>query len=131
MTTYTEEGCPFKSGGCTYPEHNHQSEPSLNSPLINKLVKDVAAIDTSRDMRSEPNTELKVYHTICEDGYRRELVAKDDVETLIAQKVAEAEHKQSQMILKKWQSFPSDGDLTNWLYDLVKTKKRQLKADKE
>lgn len=78
----------------------------------------------------EPNTELKVYHTICEDGYRRELVAKDDVETLIAQKVAEAEHKQSQMILKKWQSFPSDGDLTNWLYDLVKTKKRQLKADK-
>ena len=120
----------------------NKSEPSLNSPLIDKLVKDVAAIDTSRDMRSEPNTELKVYHTICEDGYRRELVAKDDVETLIAQKVAEAEpnteltyelntqqcaevalymyaewEKAMQPPLPIWKSYPE------WL--------RQLKADKE
>lgn len=37
MTTYTEEGCPFKDGGCTYPEHHHESEP--NTELRRQIEK--------------------------------------------------------------------------------------------
>lgn len=82
----------------------NKSEPSLNSPLIDKLVKDVAAIDTSRDMRSEPNTELTY-----------ELNTQQCAEVALYM-YAEWE-KAMQPPLPIWKSYPE------WL--------RQLKANKE
>lgn len=97
------------------------SEP--NTEPVSEQMKAMLSIPTI----GEPNTELKVYHTICEDGYRRELVAKDDVETLIAQKVAEAE----QNILKAIEDTTAmSQDGTIWIdYNELKSR-LELKADK-
>lgn len=99
-----------------------KSEPSLNSPLIDKLVKDVAAIDTSRDMRSEPSTEqiLRVFWK--NDPYIEPAAAKLD--EYAAQKVAEARLDE----LEQATGYMPAGERTR---NYVAKRLKSLKADKE
>lgn len=51
------------------------------------------------------------------------------VELLIRQREAEAVKEHTEAVLKKWQSFPSDGDFTIYLHNEVKRLKRQAKGE--
>lgn len=38
MTTYSEQGCPFKDGGCSYLDHNHPMTTSTIKENVDDLL---------------------------------------------------------------------------------------------